>query len=316
MTPNSKNSWKIFFYNCRQAIQAEAGLKVAEFLFPLLILDRLCSDSLQEEELIRQEFLDVLDVGLKHESMTQTDRQKAVSAVFSVLDTLQSWAETGKEALRKSSRASKSRQQKRKASRAVPEQPMNTSWPSEKAIARIDEMLSKIPLDKQALAASFVGMHAKALQLLENAGRKETVQQIFESPIDPSKQTPKYADHATSSIELRKDLLAQLDDCESMAALSGDNLVVAPSIRVRDSFRRKEANSDYEGALKDYERALQLIGHNQQNLDLEKGVLRCQLELGHFESVLKQTAGLKAIGGERCAARTKLFAVEAAWRLG
>ena len=68
--------WSTFFATLRQAIQAEAGLKVAEFIFPLLILDRLCSESQNDDKLILQEFLDVLNIDLKHDSMNETDRQK------------------------------------------------------------------------------------------------------------------------------------------------------------------------------------------------------------------------------------------------
>ena len=310
---NPNNPWKTFFYNCRQALQSEAGLKVAEFIFPLLILDRICSNSKEEEQLICQEFTDVLDVGQKLGTMNHTNRQKAVSAVFSVIDTLTYWAESGREALHKSS---KSRHARRRPTRGSTEVSLNEGWNSETAIAKIDEVLSMIPLEKQALGASLVGMHARALRLLEFADRKSTVQSTFEDAIDPHQDLSKHADNPKNNIELWKDLLAKLDDCESMVALGGDHLLVTPANRVRNGFRRKEAQNDYEGALKDYERALQLAGPNGPNLDLEVGALRCQLELGHFESVLKQAAGLTAFGSQKCAVDTKRFAVEAAWRLG
>jgi len=37
-----KNEWTEFFYACRTALRTEAGLGVAEYLLPLLVLDRLC----------------------------------------------------------------------------------------------------------------------------------------------------------------------------------------------------------------------------------------------------------------------------------
>jgi hypothetical protein len=300
--------WRTFFYNCRQAVRSEVGLKAAEFLFPILILDRLCFGSSSEENLIRQEFLHVLnfDWNPTPGSMNQTDRQKAVNAFFSVMDTLTYWAETGTEVRHKSSRASLSRQTKRKSGRGDPELSAEASWPADETISRIDEVLSTIPLDKQAHAAARVGMHARALRLLEFAGRKET----------GSGHTPKHADNPDSNIGLRKDLLAKLDDCDSMVAVGGDQLRVASSLQVRDSIRRKESSGDFEGALKDYERALQLEGAKKRDLNLETGALQCLLELGHFESVLKQASGMAANGGANCGNDAKSFAIEAAWRLG
>ena len=81
--------WKGFFFACRTAVRTQAGLKVAEFILPLLVLDRICFATPKDEEVIRREFLKVLSFGsTPTASMEKTEREKAVNAVFNVVDTL------------------------------------------------------------------------------------------------------------------------------------------------------------------------------------------------------------------------------------
>lgn len=305
---------------------------MTEFILPLLILDRLCFGSPEDEEAVRIEFLAILSFKPSTTAkMNQSDYQRAVSCLFMVMETLGYWAERETEDRFKSSGSTtKNSSRRRSASIKAADDVESSSWLADTTISRIDELLSKIPLSVQAGAAARVGMHARALRLLEMAGRKQVVEEVFETGIDRRKASltsksaaPFFqlaeAPVGTTDVILLKDVLARLDDCETMVAIGGDSFSINPLLQVRDSIRRKEASGDFVGALQDYERALQLQTVGVRDPNLEKGVLQCLLELGHFESVLSQVGGL--VHGVSKESKSDIsgitsFAVEAAWRLG
>lgn len=303
---------------------------MSEFILPLLILDRLCFGTHKEETAIRKEFFSILSFEPSSSlSMSQSDHQRAVSSLFMVIDTLNYWAERETEDRYRSSRSSNRR--KSNSSKKMEDIGDVTSWPADKTIARIEDLLSSIPLSVQAGAAANTGMHARALRLLEMAGRKLVVDDIYEASLGNQKkskstclsnssfQSSRVLVGNSDDVNLMKDILARLDDCETMVSIGGNALVTNPILQVRDSIRQKEASGDFEGALRDYERALQLESVESRGADLENGVLTCLLELGQFESVLNQTSGLMHRDERKGKdARTKVssFAVEAAWRLG
>lgn len=329
MISNAHNSllspWKDFFHACRTAIRTQAGLLMTEFILPLLILDRICFGTKQDEVAICQEFLSVLNS--KSPSMSQTDFQRAVSTIFMVIQTLSFWAERETEERFKSSRSSTSSTRKKRGSTIT----HDDLWPADNAIQRIEDLIFGIPLSVQAQAAARVGMHARALRLLEMDRRRHDVERVYESSIDQqkrveasSRQGDVYHQNdqiAVNSIEveLMKDVLVQLDDCETMVAIGGDSVVANPMLQVRDSIRRNVASGDFQGALQDSERALQLTSVVERDPSLEKGVLQCLLELGQFESVLNQVAGMThrhIDDAKDMQSMIAPFAVEAAWRLG
>jgi serine/threonine-protein kinase ATR len=128
-------------------------------------------------------------------------------------------------------------------------------------------------------------------------------------------------------IGLFKQVLGHLNDCETMEGVSSTSDAASPAI---DGIRVREAKGDWAGASYDYERALQLNESVGSRLELERGALRCLLELGQFESVLHQVNGIvhghrqltsEATSGPPYNASMSdihavTFAVEAAWRLG
>jgi hypothetical protein len=328
--------WKDFFFACRSAVRTQAGLSVAEFILPLLILDRICFGTSQDEVLIREELLEVLSFDLSS-CMGQEDHQKAADAVFTVIDTLRNWAEHATEERSKgrTSGSSINKSKRQVSIRTNQDSTPITSWPAEETIERIIDVLKTIPLVVQADAAAKIGMHARALLLLEMASRKQHVVHVFEKSIDEQRKddtapreqsgfqsgfqslgTPS-SDHI--DLDLMKTVLSRLDDCETMAAVGKDHVLIDPLLQVRDSIRQREASGDFESALQDYERALQVQGAENRDPNLESGALQCLLELGRFESVINQVAGLKQRGAtavDEDLSGTTSFAVEAAWRLG
>ena len=103
---SARSRWHELFHACRTAVRTHAGLNVAEFILPILILDRLCFGNDMDEEIIRREIIDVLNFQSSTEVlMHHTERQKAVNVVFTVIDTLRNWAEGETERRHRSSRS-------------------------------------------------------------------------------------------------------------------------------------------------------------------------------------------------------------------
>jgi serine/threonine-protein kinase ATR len=317
-------SWKQLFFACRTAVRTEVGLSTAEFIMPLLVLDRICFGTTEDRLLVQQELIDVFrvdDAGF----MEPSEKQRAVNTAFITIDTLQVWLdrEVEERSRGRSSLATSSRGIRQLPSRSV-SRDLSNSWSGEESIDKISDLLKSIPLDLQAAAAAQFGMNARALQLLELAARATTTMEIFETSVDDQKKsaskngkrvletTSVPREDWSSSIELMKEVLSRLDDCATMVAIGQDSLVFNPVQRIQDNIRQKEALGDYESALQDYERLLQ-AGASQDIRDdtFVNGSLRCLLELGRHESVLNQTLSLSE---ERKTAST--FAVEAARKLG
>jgi serine/threonine-protein kinase ATR len=324
--------WNDFFFACRTAVRTQAGLKAAEFILPLLVLDRICFGNAEDEEMVRQEIIDALSFDTQSSViMDLSERQKAVNALFITIDTLSFWAERETEERNRGRSTSSSTNAKRRVLKGdAGDAPLSKSWPSDESIDRIDDVLKTIPLSLQASAAANVGMHARALRLLEMAARGDIVDAVYNcgSEQQGSKVgggtavSRTVGDHILSGIDLSllKDVLTELDDCESMVAVGEGSSLANPSARVWDSIRQKEASGNWEAALQDYERALQFEDPGLRDPRIKKGALQCLLELGQFESVLNQVTGLmhQATKTDKSNDNGHIvpLAVEAAWRLG
>lgn len=317
-------SWKQLFFACRTAVRTEVGLGIAEFIIPLLVLDRVCFGSSEDRLLVQQELIDVLRVDAAA-FMDSSDKQRAVNTVFMTIDTLQVWLdrEVDERSKGRSSIASSNRGRRNLVTKSLSQDASN-SWSAEESIDRISDLLKKISPQLQAQAAARFGMNARALQYLEIAARAVTTLEIFETSIDDQKKVAARegkrvldtfsipSNDASFNLELMKEILARLDDCATMVAIGRESLVFNPVAQLHDNIRQKEASGDYESALQDYERVLQA---SKMELDVEKryihGSLRCLLELGRYQSVLSQ-----GLSSEDESKEASTFAVEAAMKLG
>lgn len=319
-------------------------MSLAEFILPLLVLDRMCYGNSNDERAVVQEFLDVLDFsseaqpGSWKSKMSQTERQKAVNAVFMVLDTLQYWSERETEERYHHSRSPA--RSTRNLLEGEDDEVQNACWLWDESHAAINGLLRAVPLSLQANAAAAVGMHARALRLMEMAARAEVVQAVYDNEtidIADTKLGDKEVIEGQKSIRtqlikaddinLFKQILGHLNDCETMEGVASTSDASSPAV---DGIRVREAKGDWAGASYDYERALQLNESVGSRLELERGSLRCLLELGQFESVLHQVNGIvhehrqlinePTNGSLYEASMSDIhavpFAVEAAWRLG
>ncbi len=291
-------------------MKAPVGQDTAEFLLPLLVADRIYFGSAEEFELLCKEFLDLLDFDSNspRSPMDHADRQKAVSVFFATFDTMTYWAERETEDRHRNKRPSTS-MSSRINGRNAEIGDFGSHWPAEETITRIYELAASIPLHLQAKAAASVGMHARALRLLEMADRKEMVEEIFESS-SSDVGTSQKAERRYVDIDLLKSVLANLDDFETMGSVGDGPFWYNPLLHVTHAIQRKEAAGDFEAALQDYERAIQF--QNDNDGSMERGAMQCLLELGRFENVLDRiTSDSRVNSGE-----IDSFAVEAAWRLG
>ena len=314
-------SWKQLFFACRTAVRTEIGLNVAEFLMPLLVVDRICFGTSEDRLLVQQELFDVFRVDVAT-FMEPSEKQRAVNTAFMTIDTLQAWLDReveersrGRSSLTSSNRGTRQFQAK------SPSHDISNSWSGEESIDKIYDLLKSIPLNVQAGAAAQFGMNARGLQRLELAARAATTTEIFETSIDDQKksvskdgkrvlETFSVPAEDTVNIELMKELLARLDDCATMLAIGQESFI--PIQRIHDNIRQKEASGNFEAALQDYERVLQASTTEEDRHDrYYSGSLRCLLELGRYESVLNQTLKMSDEGKAASA-----FAVEAARKLG
>ena len=221
-----ESPWSKLFHACRTAVRTPVGLGVAEFILPLLVLDRLCFGGTQDYQSTLHELKDVLSCKIKQIGMSQLDHRNAVNAVFMVVETLQHWAENEKE-----ERQQLSRPNSQKSPR-VHSEGLRETWTADDCIFRIDSLLNSIPLLLQATAAQSVGMHARGLRTLEMSARKSVVDQVFNATSDEGVRGSPKCKRGTSRAsggyngndwDLMKEVLAKLNNYETMAALDEDS---------------------------------------------------------------------------------------------
>lgn len=276
-----QSQWSPLFYACRTALRTKAGVGVSELLLPLLVLDRICFGSGEEKAVLLQEFRDAMTFKgewVKQLSMGIGERQKIVNALFTVIDTFTFWSEVEVEKKQTPTRRSST-------SRAGVDGLGSSGgdWPVDDSILAIEDVLKEVPLTLQARAAERVGMYARSLRLLEMASRATVADQMYNIAEDTSRvsRAPKSSagECPVTELDLLKDVLAALGNYETVSVLSE----IGTNVRVSDSIRLKEASDDWGSALQEYERARQVANTTNNHGDLERGTLRCLLELGQLE---------------------------------
>lgn len=321
---NKKSAWGDFFHACRSAIRSQSGVGVAEFLLPLFVLDTLCFGTKVDEEVIVDEFLSVL----KFEgvcSMNLKEREKAANSVFTVMDVMRHWLEKEIEL-----------RSKMKPRRASP--PINDgdfSWPAAGCTEKIERFLARIPLSSCAMAASKVGMRARALQFLEIDGRKRAI--LHGESCNPKVENKGATKYLTSDfldgvdLKLTQMLMGQLNDFDTMMFVAQKSHHTNLTVRLTEEAAEREMYEDWEGAYQAYEQLLdsRLNDENRSHSDpavdntktsAQKGLLRCLLKLGRLDSALNQAYGMSTQDqtqkNMQVCAELLPSAAEAAWRLG
>uniref|UniRef100_A0A6U2XGY7 non-specific serine/threonine protein kinase n=1 Tax=Entomoneis paludosa TaxID=265537 RepID=A0A6U2XGY7_9STRA len=310
-----QSSWSHLFNACRTALRSAAGLTVAEFLLPLLVLDRLCFGDAAEEKDIVQEMEGALKLKKTKLLMQRGEGQKIVNAVFTIIDTFQYWLE----------RDIEDRYKRRSSERKVSDDGVE-SWPQDESAMRIEDLLVQIPLELQATAAERVGMNSRSLRLLEMASRAKVSEGLFGGTLSAAQSDRPRSGASMPAgtctvecVQLMKGVLSSLDDYETLTSLAkGENSTQQPtSSKILDNIREQLAAGDFEDALQGYERGLQLRNDSVPRQVFHQGILRCLLELGQHQSVLNQVRGIISASSEKPGGNKLLpYAIQAAWRLG
>lgn len=327
---SKETEWSELFYACRTALRTPVGLEIAEYLLPILILDRVCFGDAQDERVILDEIRSALSFGPDSSTrMLHTERQKVVNTLLDLIETLQRWHEQETESRLTGDTKTGSHEQKDNDHRLEPKGlskiRSDSNWPLDESVLRIDDILMSIPLSLRARAAACVGMHSRAMRLFEMVSRAHVAKAVFEdTKYGTAKQTRSRAAGTCTGSELEylMETLCSLDDYETLTCLLDDETAKTAASFSWGAIKKKEISGDWEGALQDYERAIQLQRtENNESVHLQKGALRCLLELGHFESVMNQVSGLMSESstfGSNCSVFDEYLpaSVEASWRLG
>lgn len=218
---NDKSLWRHLFYACRSAIRSPSGISVAEFLFPVLVLDSLCFGEQYDEDVIISEILAALSFGEdagSSVSMNLREREKSANAVFTVMDVLRHWTEQEMEQRHQSPR-SISKRAERQSRSGDP-----SSWPVDESISRIGHFMRRVPLSTCAIAASAVGMNARALRFLEIESRSKVLVNVDDDLGNDfevgSKKCLKSEYLDGIDLELTQLLLGQLSDFDTMVVVA------------------------------------------------------------------------------------------------
>jgi len=306
------SKWSELFHACASAMRTPVGVSITEYLLPFVILDRLCFGDGNDEQVVVKELCSALTFCEASEKrVPHSERQKVVKTILDVIDVLQYWNEKETE--------SKRTKNKKKTDAQMGWE----NWPVEESIMRINDVLTAVPLSLQAVSARKVGMHARSLRLFELLARSNIVDTVFNGKApNHVKWTRSRAagDCGNLWIEQVKEVLGALNDNDTISCLMDNERKLDPLSRLWGSIKHKEAYCNWDGALQDYERALQLYGSSDRNpVIFQAGALRCLLELGHFDSVVNQANGLVRQGnqaGDETIQESLPIAIEASWRLG
>ena len=350
---NERSLWSKFFYACRSAIRSQgelkndieyplvmcppypyfcrffsylaAGISVAEFILPVIVLDTVCFGEKEDLDVIVSEFLEVLSFDIENlpALMQPREREKAVNAVFTLLDVLRHWAEREMEQLQISP---KSKAKRRSRNSRNSDQTLDI-WPVEESISKINQFLKRIPSSICAVAASSVGMNARALRFLEIESRSKCGLHTANMETKQGLGYLKFQYLDGIDLDLTHDLLGKLNDFDTMVIISqkGQRYQSSLTRRLAQDASERELCGDIEGACQAYEQLLDTRLNKEEVVDntrlmAQQGLLRCQLKLGRLDSVVNQAYGMTSNSNR--AEETVIsnmfipFAAEAAWRLG
>ena len=312
---------KDLFFSCRSAIRSQAGLGVIEFLLPLLVLDSICFGDASDKNCTVNELQSALFTTIKRNTMKKVELQKSIALVFMVIDTLKAWSEHEVEDRHSSMRGSSSSSLAGSGYTRL-RSSNDSCWSADESIAHIEDLMKLLPLSLCAKAAAQVGMHARSLMFLEMDARQKCAEEIYDGvirvdnhvqPAGKNKMRKLVAGkHYLNGIDiaLAQRLFGELNDCDSMAAISHFlNQSGAPK-SLTDRINERETYGDWDGVLRGYEQASQIMNASdkksspafcdeysqkdvhRENTSIEISHMRALLELGQLESALNQAKGI------------------------
>ena len=330
---NDESPWSGLFQSCRAAIRSPGAISVAEFLLPLLVLDGLCFGDEEDKRSILQEMCDVFassccqphnlsedeNAHIATAMLDNDERQKIVNTAFTVIETLEIWAERHEK-----SQSLQTLSNKKGSKRVVSEDSSN--WPLQESLDAIKKLSQAVPFIMRSTSAAEIGMHARSLRYLELDSREKIVRSIYNDVnssvrlVDNKSLGGTIAPLDTTHLSFAQKLLGDLSDFDSLSAIARESNRAGKNDLLNEAHERL-VQGDWYGALQKYEQCLQLRNYDiyeTRSLIAERGVLRSLLELGQLESVLNQVRGIlsRLEGDNSSHIQLAPFAAEAAWRLG
>lgn len=323
---NETSCYREMFYACRSAIRSQTGLRILEFLLPLLILDALCFGNDSDKTAIINELQSVLN-NVESATMDSLEIQKSVECIFSIIQIFQHWNNTEQEDRYKQQRGSS-----KHSNRGRSHTSSSTNWPADDSMFAIEELIEAIPFDLCAKAASKVGMFAQSLQFLEIYSRKHETKRIFDiideesekdkddGLVNPNAEHMLPVMHTTHmDFSLANKLFGELNDCDSMSALMNKMEHSNPIDRINE----KKSHKDWDSVLRLSELTMQIGDKSSKELKnfLKKSQLEALLEKRHYESVLASVESIMK-GLENGSSvilnnfDTLPYAIKASWHLG
>jgi tetratricopeptide (TPR) repeat protein len=296
---------KEVFRACRGAVRAHLG--TANFLLPHLVCDAVLFGEDSDRAAAAEEVTSVLSEAAKvHKSdsssgMKGADVQHiAVQCVFSLLDQLTKWSS------REENKTSVVRE----------------SWRSTDGTraGALTSFLQNIPWELLVSASKHIRAYTRALLYLEDHIRSSHKRDHAQS----KGGVPNYRDGANGELpilgamhvhELQSIYRNIREEPDGMLGLEVMRRIHMCPRTVKQRIWQYEHAEEWADALQMYEQALRDEEDDQWCFgEREQGVLRCLMELGHFELLLHQAGGILASSSSLGPLLLPL-AVDAAWRL-
>jgi hypothetical protein len=178
-------------------------------------------------------------------SMPLKERENAINTVFTTIDLIRYWTEREMERVSKSPPKKSKRRSRQQDGIAE-----CSSWPVEESISKATHFLKRIPLSACSLAASAVGMNARALRFLEIESRSKCglhIKVSHDLPEGPKYLCSEYLEGI--DLDLMRKLLGKLSDFDTMVQISRKNLLRESSLtnRLEEEASERELCGDIEG---------------------------------------------------------------------
>ena len=330
---NKRSPYRKVFFACRSAIRSHAGIGVIEFILPLLVLDVIVFGDEIGNAVTINEMSGLLTLHELTEipKMSDVELLKAVGCIFTILDTLQIWCNTGVEYQYRSLTSPASDHSVESIQSA------NSLWSANNCIHAIVKLLDAIPLSLRAKAAASVGMHARSLLLLEMDGRSQSSAD-FDGNVGSEKTLPRdrkrileakkltIAKRHINNIDLSlmQFILGELNDLDSMSALAQYRDRNGLTRTYSDKVHEKEYNDDFDGVIQVYEQATQIGLHTAESKNtliqsvhnsLNASYVRALLKMGRLESAQLHVQAILTTDYKSDKINLIPSAIEASWRL-
>ena len=290
---NGKNN-KIF-RACRGAVKH--NVDIALYLLPYLLLDVLVSGSNDDRESIKQEIMDVLQLGRKVEASPSRIMdgesspliQMCMQTIFSMIDILTRWVDQQKLTFSRGGRKSK-----------LLHNSTSSHCHIEKLLEEVpNSVLANASFQSRAFPRSLFHYEKYIRNERKNLTKNEKLIHVF----------------TRSRIEDLEKIYSEIDEPDGLSGIE----TIRSLVMERDSIREYENLGRWSDAFANYDHHLQ---EDPNSLQHQIGRLRCLQNLGHLETMLslvfipKPSSLLRNSDITKSNSLLAPYGIKSAWRLG